>query len=144
MTFRTICCTGLPASHSRFRVVDEQQRELEWVNRFLDMQCVRGLAPLSLRVYANCLLHFVRWWSSRPGIDVTRFTADQFTEATLIDYVRFQRETQPGIAAETINSRSSMLRRLFRFYFHDEMPHGPYRLQRMWCGARRWDTAAAG
>ena len=46
--------------------------------------------------------------------------------------MRSQRETQPGIAAETINSRSSMLRWLFRFYFHDEMPHGPYRLQRVW------------
>ena len=25
-----------------------------------------------------------------------------------------------------------MLRRLFRFYFHDEMPHAPYRRQRTW------------
>lgn len=96
MTFRTICRTGLPASQSPFRVVDEQDRELEWVNRFLDLQCVRGLAPLSLRVYANCLLHFVRWWAPLPGIDVTRFTADQFTEATLIDYVRFQRPDAAG------------------------------------------------
>ena len=61
--------------------MDQDGRELEWINRFLDMQCVRGLAPLSLRAYANNLLHFVRWWSRRPGVDVTRFTAGQFTEA---------------------------------------------------------------
>src|SRR5207248_9126923 len=27
---------------------------------------------------------------------------------------------------------SSMLRRLFRFYFHDDMPHAPYLIQRVW------------
>ena len=31
---------------------------------------------------------------------------------------------------ENINQRSSLLRRLFRFYFHDEMPHAPYRIRR--------------
>jgi site-specific recombinase XerD len=122
----------LPASSSPFRVVDEQQRELEWINRFLDVQCLRGIAPLTLRSYANTLLHFVRWWSRRPGVDVTRFTADQFTESTLVDYVRDQLNEQPKPSPENINSRSSMLRRLFRFYFHDEMPHGPYLLQRVW------------
>lgn len=132
MTFRTICRTGLPASQSPFRVVDEQERELEWINRFLDMQCVRGLLPLSLRQYAITLLHFLRWWSGQPGVDVTRLAAAQFTESTLVDYVRSQLDGQRKIAPETINNRASMLRRLFRFYFHDEMPHGPYRLQRVW------------
>jgi hypothetical protein len=31
----------------------------------------RGLMPLSLRMYATTILHFVRWWSKRPGADVT-------------------------------------------------------------------------
>jgi integrase len=31
-----------------------------------------------------------------------------------------------------VNSRSAMLRRLFRFHVQVEMPHGPYRLQRVW------------
>jgi integrase len=104
MTFRAVCRTGLPGSSSPFRVVDENGGELEWVNHFLDMQCVRGVTPLTLRSHANTLLHFVRWWSQRPGIDITRFAADQFTEATLVDYV----------------------------YFHEEMPHAPYRLQQTW------------
>jgi integrase/recombinase XerD len=132
MTFRAVRCHDLPASRSPFRVIDEQGRELEWLNHFLDAQSIRGLAPLSLRQYANMLLHFVRWWSRQPGVDVTRLAVEQFTESTLIDYVRSQRDAQPGVAPETINTRSSMLRRLFRFYFHDEMPHGPYRVQRIW------------
>ncbi len=132
MIFRTIRCSGLPASSSPFRVVDDQERQLEWANRFLDMQCLRGIAPLTLRAYANTLLHFVRWWSRQPGIDVTRFTAEQFTESTLIDYVRDQLNEQPKPGPENMNQRSAMLRRLFRFYFHDEMPHGPYRIQRTW------------
>ena len=132
MTFRAIYRTGLPASQSPFRVVDEQERELEWSNRVLDMQCVRGLAPPTLRAYAHTLLHFVRWWSRQPGVDATRFTAEQFTESTLVDYVRDQLDEHPKPGPENINQRSSMLRRLFRFYFHEEMPHGPYRMQRVW------------
>lgn len=132
MTFRAVCRTGLPASSSPFRVVDEQERELEWINRFLDVQCVRGLAPLTLRAYANTLLHFVRWWSRRPGVDVTRFSADQLTESTLVDYVRDQLDEHPQPGPVNVNNRSSMLRRLFRFYFHQDMPHGPYRIQRAW------------
>ena len=132
MTFRAIYRGGLPASRSPFRVVDEQERELAWLNGFLDAQCIRGLLPLSLRQYANGLLHFVRWWSGQPGVDVTHFTAGQFTEATLVEYVRSQVDALPKISPEAINHRSSMLRRLFRFYFHEEMPHGPYRIQRVW------------
>jgi integrase/recombinase XerD len=130
MTFRTVRRADLPAGCSPFRVVDQDGRELEWINRFLDMQCVRGLAPLSLRAYSNNLLHFVRWWARRPGVDVTRFTADQFTEATLVDYVRAQLNELPKPAPENVNIRSSLLRRVFRFYFHDEMPHAPYRIRR--------------
>jgi site-specific recombinase XerD len=115
MTFRTIYRTGLPATQSPFRVVDERECEVEWINRFLDMQCIRGIASLTLRSYANMLLHFVRWWCRQPGVDGTRFTADQFTEATLVDYVRDQLNEQPKPGPENVNQRSSMLRRLFRF-----------------------------
>jgi site-specific recombinase XerD len=132
MMFRTVMRSGLPASQSTVRVVDEQDRELEWINRFLDTQCIRGLTPLSLRVYANTLLHFVRWWEQQPGVDVRVFVAEQFTESTLVEYVRSQVEAQTKVAPETINGRASMLRRLFRFYFHQEMPYGPFRLQRIW------------
>jgi len=132
MTFRTVWRGSLPASQSPFRVVDEQDRELEWMNRFLDAQCMRGLAPLSLRVYANMLLHFARWWCTQPEVDITRLVAGQFTESTLLDYVRSQLDARRPVGPETINQRASMLRRLFRFYFQDEMPHAPCRLDRIW------------
>jgi site-specific recombinase XerD len=130
MTFHIIYQPHLDAAHSPFRVVDEHGRELEWLNRFLDVQSLRSLAPLSLRQYAHTLLDFVRWWIRQPGVDVTQMKAEQFTESTLIHYVQEQVSRQPKPSPETINGRSSMLRRLFRFYFHDEMPYGPYRLQR--------------
>ncbi|MGI8741942.1 MAG: hypothetical protein ACR2NN_05125 [Bryobacteraceae bacterium] len=90
MTFRLLYRSDAPASDSPFRLVDEQGREIEWANGFLDLQRVRGLQLLSLRTYGNTLLHFVRWWSWQPGVDVYRFEAGQFTESTLVDYVRAQ------------------------------------------------------
>jgi site-specific recombinase XerD len=132
MTFHAIRRRDLPAGRSPVRLADEQGREIEWANRFLDAQCVRGLQPLSLSSYAYTLLHFVRWWSHQPGIDVMQFRAEQFSESTLVDYVRDQLNEQPKPTPENINSRSAMLRRLFRFYFYDEMPHAPYLIQRTW------------
>jgi site-specific recombinase XerD len=130
MRFRTVYQSA-GGGRSPFRVVDEDGGELLWLNHFLDAQSLRGLQPLSLRQYANTLLHFVRWWSGQPGVEeITRLAAEQFTESTLIDYVRAQREAIPRLAPETINNRTAMLRRLFRFYFQDEMPHAPFRLQR--------------
>jgi len=132
MTFRTLHQVGLPASCSPFRVVDEQGQGLGWLNRFLDVQCVRGLAPLTLRSYANALLHFVRWWERQPGVDIRHFHAAQFTESTLLDYVRDQLDQLPKPSPENVNARSGMLRRLFRFHFHQDMPHAPYLMQRTW------------
>jgi len=120
-----------PGSSSPYRLLDEQGREIEWANRFLDVQCVRGLQKLSLRAYGHALLHFVRWWSRQPEVDVMRFETSQFSEATLLDYVRAQRE-EPRKSVETINGRSAMLRRLFQFYFHATMPHAPCLLPRRW------------
>lgn len=132
MTFQVIRREDLPTSSSPVRLVDEQGREIEWANRFLDLQRVRGLQLLSLQSYAYTLLHFVRWWSTRPGVDGMRFHAEQFTESTLVDYVRDQLNEQPKPSPENINQRSAMVRRLFRFYFHQDMPHAPYLIQRSW------------
>jgi len=83
MTFHVVKRSDLPASSSPVRLVDEGDREIEWANRFLDLRCVRGLQTLSLESYAYTLLHFVRWWSSRPGVDVMRFAAEQFYRSHL-------------------------------------------------------------
>lgn len=124
--------SDVAASISPYRVVDEQGREIEWANRFLDLQKLRGLQDLSLRFYGHMLLHFIRWWSCQPGVDVMCFDPHQFTESTLLDYVRAQRDEPGKPSPELINNRSSMLRRLFRHYFHQDMPHAPYLLQRAW------------
>lgn len=134
-------------SASPYRVVEQDGGEVAWANRFLDLQRVRGLNELSLRYYGHLLLHFIRWWARQPGVDAMRPDPPAFTESTLIDYVRAQREEWPKLSPETINSRSAMLRRLFRFYFEVEMPHGPYRLQRVWgtpFGGRRRGGSGAG
>jgi integrase len=132
MIFRLKHSGDAAASVSPYRLVDEQGREIEWANRFLDMQRVRGLQDLSLRFYGHMVLHFVRWWSSQPGVDVMRFELSQFTEATLLDYVRAQREEPRKPSPELINNRSAMLQRLFRFYFGQDMPHAPCLLPRQW------------
>ena len=132
MTFHAIQRPDLGAGSASTRLVDEQGREIEWANAFLDRQVVRGLQPLSISSYAYALLHFVRWWSRRPGVDAMHFKAEQFTESTLIDYVRDQLNEIPKPAPENVNRRSSMLRRLFRFYFQQDMPHAPYLIQRNW------------
>lgn len=147
MTFLLQRRGDLAASASPYRVVEAGGGEVAWANRFLDIQRVRGLNELSLRTYGHQLLHFIRWWAEQPGVDVMCLEPHPFTESTLIDYVRAQREKLPRLSPETINSRSGMLRRLFRFYFQVEMPHGPYRLQRYWRtppgGHLRGRTAAA-
>lgn len=132
MTFRLIHRTDLPASQSPFRIVDDSGRELEWANKYLDTRCLQGLAKLTLRFYALMILHFVRWWSGQPGVDVLDFRSGQFAESTLVDYVRAQVDQHPPPTPENINSRSDMLRRLFRFYFQQDMPHAPYLIQRNW------------
>ena len=60
--------TPLSHAHSPFRVVDQNGREVEWINRYLDQERVRGVADSTLRSYAHDLLHFLRWWAgaARP------------------------------------------------------------------------------
>ena len=62
MTFRVVYLLNSDG-RSPFHVVETpNDREVVWVNRFLDRECVRCLAQTTLRSYAMDLLHFVRWW----------------------------------------------------------------------------------
>ena len=94
------------ANHARsaFRVVEQTtSREVEWVNRYLDFECLRRVADLTLRSYAQHLLHFIRWWESVHHTDA--ITEDALTESTLLEYVRFQSGQQPEFSGSTINQR---------------------------------------
>jgi site-specific recombinase XerD len=63
MRYRAIQKHGLSPAHSPFRVVAQTGREVVWINRYLDLQRVRGVADSTLRSYAHDLLHFLRWWA---------------------------------------------------------------------------------
>lgn len=52
MRFRVAQQHGLSNAHSPFRVVEQTGREVEWINRYLDQQRVRGVADSTLRSYA--------------------------------------------------------------------------------------------
>jgi hypothetical protein len=71
MKFRVVDLQTSQNSRSPVHVIEQSTgREVGWVNRYLDREYVRRLADGTLRLYANDLLHFVRWWviAGRTGI----------------------------------------------------------------------------
>jgi len=88
----------------------------EWVNRFLDRECVRRPAETTLRNYAMDLLHFLRWWESVNHTDAISEAA--LSVAVLLDYLRFQAGHHPLPAAATINRRMGVVKRAL----HNEFP----------------------
>jgi integrase/recombinase XerD len=115
-----------PAGTCPFRVLDEQGREVTWVNDFLDAQHIRQLSPRSLRAYAYDLLHFARWFQSQSR------TLSAITESTLLDYVRFQLNQQPQPTPQTVNHRLTVIRCLYRFHIGQEIPGGHCHFQRIY------------
>jgi hypothetical protein len=55
-----------PAGACPYRLLDEENHEIAWINDFLDAQHLRQLSPRSLRAYAFDLLHFARWFQNQP------------------------------------------------------------------------------
>jgi hypothetical protein len=65
MMFRLLHRQTSHNAQSPVRVVEQTtDREVGWINRYLDREYVRRLANTTLRTYAYNLLHFVRWWES--------------------------------------------------------------------------------
>jgi site-specific recombinase XerD len=109
---------GSSQAQSPFRVVvQETGRQVDWINRYLDQSCVRGLARHTLRSYALDLLHFVRWWADLHKTDAV--TEQVLTGSALLDYVRFQAGQEPRPAANTINRRVWVAERALRSQFPD-------------------------
>jgi len=125
MLFQVWACVPAPPSRAPYRLRDAQQGEVEWLNRFLDAAWVRGLSARSVRAYAYDLLNFLRWWFPRAR---RQFTA--LTDATLLEYVRWQRTQQPAPSAQTINHRLAVLRGLYRFHCGQGVPPGPVHVRR--------------
>ena len=108
-----------PITHAApFRIVEQTTgREVDWINRYLDHECLRRVADLTLRSYAQHLLHFLRWWESVHHTDA--IAEEALTESTLLDYVRFQSGQQPPFSGSTINQRVAVADRALRAAFPD-------------------------
>ena len=112
-------------TQSPFRVVEHTtEREVAWINRYLDREYVRRLANTTLRTYAYNLLHFVRWWESVHHTGDVR--KGDFTESTLLEYVRFQSSQQPRPSSSLINDRVAAADRAI----HNEFPEAPCQMAR--------------
>jgi site-specific recombinase XerD len=109
-----------PASASPYRLVDDQGWEIPWANAFLDAQRLRQLSLRSLRAYGYDLLHFARWWLTRPPRPLL-----EMDESTLLDYVRDQLDAEPKPTPQTINHRLGVLRSLYCFHSGHPLPAGP-------------------
>ena len=118
MTFHLIHSPGAGNARSPFRVIEQPTgREVDWINRFLDRECVRRLAENTLRSYAMDLLHFLRWWASVHHTDAIIESA--LSATVLSDYLRFQTSHHPQPAAATINRRVGVVERALRNEFPD-------------------------
>lgn len=117
MKFRVAQPHGLSNALSPFRVVQHPGVEVEWINRFLDQQRVRGVAESTLRSYAHDLLHFLRWWAAARN--TTAITKQALTESTFLDYIRFQVDANPPPAAQSVNRRVGTAERAMRREFPD-------------------------
>jgi integrase/recombinase XerD len=120
MTFHVVHQPHPTPAQSPYRVAQQETgREVIWVNRFLDRECVRCLAVTTLRSYALDLLHFLRWWVSVQQTDIV--IEEAITESTLLEYVRFQAGQSPRPAAATINRRVVVADRALK----SEFPNAP-------------------
>ena len=112
MRFRVAEQHELSNAHSPFRVIQQSGREVEWINRFLDQQRVRGVADSTLRSYAHDLLHFLRWWAAAHK--TSAITKEALTESTFLDYIRCQVDQNPAPAAASVNRRVGTAERAMR------------------------------
>ena len=124
MKLSVIYQPSLPASASPYRLRDEEGRELDWANAFLDAQRLRQLSLRSLRAYAYDLLDFARWFEPQ------RRPLAEMTESTLVDYVRHQLEQPPKPSPQTVNHRLDVVRCCYRFHTGRDVPAGQVHFQR--------------
>lgn len=118
MKFRVIDQQTSNNARSPVRVIEQTTgREVDWINRYLDREYVRRLGDKTLRIYAYNLLQFVRWWDSIHHTAALR--AQDLTESTLLDYLRFLSNRHPRPAGSTINACIAVADRALRNEFPD-------------------------
>lgn len=117
MNFRLVYRPSAAAASSPYRLLDPRGKELRILSSFLDAHHIRGLSPHSLRSYGYDLLNFVRWWRHRK-----RSSLERLDESRLLDYVRYQLQSTPKPAPQTVNHRLTVIRCLYRFLYGREIP----------------------
>jgi len=118
MIFRIVHQSAADPARSPFRIIEQTTgREVDWANRFLDLECLRRVAHLTIRSYAYDLLPFLRWWERVHHTEA--ITADALTHSILLDYLRFQSSQQPAFSGSTINQRIAVADRALRGAFPD-------------------------
>ncbi len=116
MTYELVYRVGLGNAQSPFRVVAQPgQREVAWINRFLDQCAVRGLAWHTLRGYAFSLTDFIRWWAEHNATD--EVTGHALADSSLLDYLHHLAGQQPRPAAHSINKNVWVVERALRCLF---------------------------
>ena len=116
MMFRVMHQPDPSPARSPYRVVEcNTRREVQWINQFLDRECLRRVTGITLRSYAYDLMYFLRWWEQVPHTDV--LSEGALTDSTLLDYIRFQSSQQPPFSGSTINQRVAIADRALRALF---------------------------
>jgi site-specific recombinase XerD len=116
MNFHVIHQPSPNKARSPFRVVERATgREIEWINRYLDYECLRRLSTVTLSSYAYELLHFLRWWESVHHTDAV--SEGEIKDSLLLDYVRFQSSQKPELSGATINHRVAIVDKALRMLF---------------------------
>src|ERR1700719_27991 len=88
MTFRVLHEHSPNKTRCPYRVVVKTtEREIGWINQYLDYETLRRLTDNTLRSYAHELLHFLRWWESVHHTDAV--TKNSLTESTLLASMSF-------------------------------------------------------
>jgi site-specific recombinase XerD len=137
MTLHLLHQPATNPARSPYRIVDQNTgREIDWVNRYLDMLVLRRMAPLTIRGYAHGLLHFLRWWES---VHHSTTIPEPLSDSILLEYVRFQSSQQPPPSGSTINQRVAIVDHLLRDFF----PQAPAQIAPP-LQARYWRRAPMG
>ena len=104
---------------SPYRLADNTGNSIEQVNQYLDSLATRGLSDKTVRIYAYDLLNF--WtWLAQAKINPLRLA--DITRNSLLEYVRYQRQSTSTISAVTINHRLIVVKCLYQYHFDRPIP----------------------
>ncbi|MBI4583227.1 MAG: tyrosine-type recombinase/integrase [Planctomycetes bacterium] len=115
LTFKNDLSFGL----SRYRLVDQNGKEISKANEFLDSLAIRGVSERTNRAYGYGLLSFWRWMLQE------KLKTASLRESDLLDYIRFQNSSttdREKPSPRTLNQRLSMIRSFYKWTTGKDFP----------------------